>query len=179
MDLSSQALGRASLDDTPQEADMEQAYLKSILLYQPRTGDMRWINPPAGHPDLIGELAGSETDGGYTMIQINGKKYGRHRLAFLYMEGLLPENVDHIDRNPRNDAWGNLRAATFTQNQTNKGKWSKNGLPLGVRVNASSGRYSARITVQGKQIPLGSFDDANEAGNAYMMARQKYFGEFA
>lgn len=158
---------------------MEQDYLKTRLLYQPRTGDMRWIIPPATHPYLVGELAGVKNIKGYVMIQIDGKKYARHRLAFLYMEGFMPKNVDHIDRIAGNDAWQNLRAATVTQNQMNKGKWSKNCLPLGVRINASSGRFSARITVNGKQISLGSFDSVEAAGDAYKIARQKYFGEFA
>lgn len=158
---------------------MEQSYLKERLLYQPRTGEMRWIMPPPSHPDLLGELAGVKNSSGYTKIQIDGVKYGRHQLAFLYMEGSIPEMIDHIDRDPSNDAWNNLRQATNTQNQQNRGKWKENGLPLGVRINKSSGRFSARITVSGRQISLGSFDTSEAAGQAYKDARLKYFGEFS
>ena len=139
---------------------------------------MRWINPPKKHFNLLGEVAGSICKNGYCNITIEGKKYTRHRLAFLYMVGKIPEIIDHIDRNPKNDSWENLRSATNSQNQQNRVKWSKNGLPLGVKVN-KSGTFSARITVNGNIVSLGSFKCSSDAGNAYVNARSKYFGEFA
>ena len=55
------------------------------------------------------------------MIRIRGKAYYSHRLAFLYMTGEWPlEEVDHIDRNPYNDAWVNLRKATSSLNKWNQ-----------------------------------------------------------
>jgi hypothetical protein len=49
---------------------------------------------------------------------------------------------------------------------------------MGVRRNAS-GRFAARIGVNGGQISLGAFDTPELASAAYQQAREKYYGEFA
>ncbi|QBQ80832.1 putative HNH endonuclease [Escherichia phage vB_EcoS_VAH1] len=43
------------------------------------------------------------------------------------MEGYIPEFVDHIDRNPQNNRWKNLRSASKPQNCRNKSIKSKSG----------------------------------------------------
>lgn len=162
---------------------MEQADLKKLLLYAPRKGVFYWINPPRGHADLLGEEAGGPVPSNgklYHVIQIGGVKYRRGRLAFLYMQGRWPsEVIDHIDGNSLDDRWLNLREATVTQNNWNhKGRRRESDLPMGVRINAS-GRFAARIGVNGKQIQIGSFDTPDAAAESYAAARAKYFGEFA
>lgn len=167
-----------------EEGTMEQDYLKKILLYSPKSGVFYWIVPPPNHSELLGEIAGAERISGgktYHIIQIDGEKWRRSHLAFLYMTGSLPDCdvVDHIDGNSTNDKWDNLRIATYLQNSQNR-KVGRPGreLPMGVKV-LKSGRFSARITVDGNQISIGSFDTAEEAGGAYMNARRKYYGSFA
>lgn len=163
---------------------MEQAELKSRLLYSPRSGKFFWIKPPAAHSDLLGEEAGSTAQcrrgKSYVVIQINGRKYRRSHLAFLYLEGHLPRDcVDHINGNSLDDRWQNLRAATVTQNAWNhKHRTKKSDLPMGVRSTAS-GRFAARIGVKNVQISLGTFDTPSAAEAAYQNARKKYYGEFA
>lgn len=161
---------------------MEQEYLKSILLYAPKRGVFYWITPPAGHGDLLGEEAGCSVTGKktYHVIQVDGKKYKRSRLAFLYMEGRWPSDlIDHINGNSTDDRWENLREASFTQNAWNhKGRSKSSDLPMGVRMNAS-GRFSARIGVNGTQIQIGTYDTLEAAEEAYKNARRKYFGQFA
>lgn len=163
---------------------MEQAVLKSLLLYAPRKGVFYWIIPPLGHAELMGEEAGTPTEnrGGkaYHNIQIDGVKYKRSRLAFLYMEGRWPSDmIDHINGDSLDDRWLNLRDATATQNAWNhKGRSKDSDLPMGVRLN-KSGRYSARICVRGEQIQIGTFNTIAEAETAYRQARRKYYGEYA
>lgn len=163
---------------------MDQAYLKQRLLYSPKSGVFYWISPPPAHSDLLGELAGSPTlcnGKAYWTITIDRVKYKRSRLAFLYITGAMPpDQIDHINGNSLDDRWQNLRPATATENAWNhKGRARKVNLPMGVRKNASSGRFSARIGVRGKQISLGSFDTPEEAHAVYLNARKQYFGEFA
>lgn len=163
---------------------MDQADLKAALLYAPRKGVFYWINPPRSHAELLGEEAGGPVPAKegkfYHVIQIGRVKYRRSRLAFLYMEGRWPaEMIDHINSNSLDDRWLNLREATGTQNAWNhKSRARRINLPMGVRTNAS-GRFAARISVNRKQIQLGSFDTAEAASAAYASARLKYFGEFA
>lgn len=163
---------------------MEQAILKSMLLYAPLRGVFYWILPPLGHAELLGEEAGSPTPtrGGkaYHHIQIDGVKHKRSRLAFLYMEGRWPsDQIDHISGNSLDDRWINLRDVTATQNAWNHKKRARRlDMPMGVRVN-SSGRFAARIGVNGKQIQIGTFDTIEEAASAYQLGRKKYYGEFA
>ena len=161
---------------------MEQRTLKERLLYAPRKGLFYWINPPAAHAELLGEEAGSVQGGNksYHAIQIDGVKYRRGRLAFLYMEGRWPtECIDHINGNSLDDRWLNLREATATQNAWNhKGRSKAADLPMGVRIN-SSGRFAARIGVNGTQVQIGTFDTEEQAAEAYKIARRKYFGQYA
>ena len=161
---------------------MEQQYLKSKLLYAPNKGVFYWIDPPMNHSNLLGEEAGAIRNGvkKYYVIQIDGSKYSRGRLAFLYMTGRWPQDcIDHINGNSLDDRWLNLREATITQNAWNhKGRTKKSDLPMGVRVN-SSGTYSARIGFNKKQIQIGTFETLEKAHHAYLKAREKYFGTFA
>lgn len=161
---------------------MEQRHLKSKLLYAPNKGVFYWIDPPMGHSNLLGEEAGSIQNGlkKYHAIQIDGVKYKRSRLAFLYMMGRWPSDcIDHINGNSLDDRWDNLREATITQNAWNhKSRKKQSELPMGVRINAN-GKYSARIGVNKKQIQLGTFDTLTKAHQAYLAAREKYFGQFA
>ena len=145
---------------------------------------MYWISPPDNHPDLLGEIAGYEQENRgktYYIIQVNGEKWKRSHLAFLYMTGSLPscDVVDHIDGNSLNDKWENLRVATYLQNSQNRkiGKAGRN-LPMGVKL-LKSGNFGARITVEGNQISLGSFGTVKAAKDAYMKARSKYYGNFS
>ena len=161
---------------------MEQQYLKSRLLYAPKSGLFYWIKPPANHSELFGEQAGTAQDAEkpYHVIQVDGVKYKRSRLAFLYVTGSFPLHcIDHINGNSLDDRWENLREATVMQNAWNhKGRSKKSDLPMGVRTNAS-GRYAARIGVNGKQIQIGTFETVAQASEAYLAARRKYFGQFA
>ena len=163
---------------------MEHAALKLKLLYSPREGVFRWIEPPKFHSELLGEAAGCEAmmnGKPYHVIQIDDKKWKRSHLAFLYMTGSLPDSdvVDHINGISTDDRWSNLRTASFTQNAQNR-KIGRPGreLPIGVRM-VRSGKYCARITVLGKQISLGSFETVEMAKQSYEDARVKYYGEYA
>ena len=102
-------------------SDLTAERLRHLLLYLPETGGWFWLNPPNHNTRLLGCSAGTRHSDGYLMIRIRGKAYYSHRLAFLYMTGEWPlEEVDHIDRNPYNDAWVNLRKATSSLNKWNQ-----------------------------------------------------------
>lgn len=58
---------------------------------------------------------------GYLRVQINGKRYGVHRLVVETFIGPIPEGyeVDHLNRNPQDNRCENLRIVTPSQNNRN------------------------------------------------------------
>ena len=111
---------------------------------------------------------------GYVHIQVDGKRHKAHRLAWLWMTGRMPEgDLDHANRYRMDNAFGNLREATGSQNLANRAAYSKSGLK-GV-YELPSGRFAAECC--GSYI--GSFDTPEEASDAYMERAEKSFGHFA
>jgi hypothetical protein len=99
-----------------------QARLKEVLHYSPDTGEFVWLTNPRNQRK-VGKLAGSVTADGYATIGIDGFYYKAHRLAHLYMTGILPTDyIDHINGYRNDNRWDNLRNATRQQNQHNSGK---------------------------------------------------------
>src|SRR5581483_2394257 len=89
--------------------------------------------------------------------------------------------IDHADRNPSNNRWCNLRAATRSQNNANsiaRGPFEK-GVSLVARAKRAI-KYKAQIRgVVGRVKHLGHFSTSQEAHAAYMAAAQSKYGEFA
>lgn len=163
---------------------MEYQYLKARLLYAPKRGVFHWVSPPKEHSQLLGEEAGCVAGSGngkfYHVIKIDGTKFKRSRLAFLFMTGEFPEDlVDHINGDSLDDRWVNLRPASVLQNAWNhKARRKKSNTSMGVRL-LPSGKYCARIGCNGVQHSLGSFETEVDAVAAYQAARRRFFGEFA
>lgn len=113
-----------------QKSDLTQEIVKNYLNYDPITGLFKWIR--RHNSRLPGMLAGSLSkhnkkngefapDQGYYYIQLLGRRYGAHRVAFLYMTGSWPTyEVDHINHNRGDNRWENLRDVTHTENVNNK-----------------------------------------------------------
>lgn len=90
-----------------------QEQLKLVLHYDPLTGLWtRLISPWKGKRVVSKSTRYPET-------MLFGKRYRLHRLAFLYMTGKIPDQVDHIDRDKHNCTWSNLREADNHTNQSN------------------------------------------------------------
>lgn len=92
---------------------------------------------------------------------------------------VLPkQRHDHIDQNKLNNKRNNLRLCTGSQNLSNKGRIKTN--TSGYKGVCSSGRkWMAQITVNYKNIYLGTFPTKELAAFAYNEAAIKHFGEFA
>lgn len=141
------------------------------LEYNPDTGDWKWrfsnSNVRPGTP------AGYVRPDGYRLIRIDGVAYYSGRLAWVYMTGKWPkEEIDHIDRDPSNDKWSNLREATSSQNKYNRDLGYEG--PRGVY--RSGNRWWASV---GQSSYLGTFDTLEEAVAARDAAAFQIAGEFA
>lgn len=159
--------------------ELTQAILREWLTYSHETGEFRWSKQPHGGPRKAGDLAGSKLPIGYWAIRLQMKLYYAHRLAWLYMTGEWPaEEVDHINGNPLDNSWRNLRAATSSQNKINR-RPSSRDLPKGVYAHKASGLYHAKVQKSGRVFSLGYHKTPELAHAAYRLAAEKVHGEFA
>lgn len=153
-------------------------WLRVKLNYDPISGDFTWARGHTTGRVQIGALAGWLTPEGYRMIQVEGKCYLAHRLAWLYVTGSWPENdIDHKNTIRSDNSWKNLRPTVDLQNQGNRkrNKNKKSGLPKGVYANGK--KYSAQLT-RGDKKHIGTFFTIEEALEAYTIAAKEKFGEF-
>jgi hypothetical protein len=149
---------------------LTQDQLKTLLDYNPDTGEFTW-RVKQGPKIKEGKKAGTTRPDGYQKININYTQYYSHRLAWLYMTGELTADIDHIDRDPSNNRFSNLRAVTKSQNQHNRVKQCNNTSGYkGVIYFKPTGKWRANIWVKGKNNYLGYFDTPEEANRAYQKA---------
>lgn len=142
------------------------------LEYFPETGDWIWRDPPGHNSQLRDKPAGNRRADGYLLIRIEGTAYYASRLAFVWMLGRWPfEEVDHVDRDPSNDRWDNLRDATSSENKYNRE-------PNGMRGVYRSGENSWWVMV-GRNNYLGTFDSLEKAIAARDAEALRLGGDFA
>ncbi|MAU10639.1 MAG: Fis family transcriptional regulator [Anaerolineaceae bacterium] len=108
--------------------------------------------------------------------------HNSHRRT-LYMHRLIlkPDpgiQVDHINRDRLDNRRENLRFATRSQNQANK------GLPINNTsqykgVSWRKGKWEARIRYKDTRLYLGRFEQAQDAALAYDVASRQLYGDFA
>lgn len=155
--------------------------LKAIVRYDPTTGIFCWIKTRS-RGALSGDIAGHIPPRfGYRIIGIKGRYYKAHRLAWLYVHGEMPTgSLDHINRDKADSRIANLRIATGSENQGNRGFNKNNSTGYrGVVFHRRLGKYQASIRVGFKPKHLGTFNTAVEAGAAAARARSEAFRSFA
>lgn len=150
--------------------------VRERLVYSPDTGEFHFRSGR-----YAGRRAGSYSDIGYWRIFVDGRTYYAHRLAWIYMFGEAPFEIDHINRDRADNRICNLREATALQNIANKGVMSAHGYK-GVSISRRKNRepgWSAYIRINGRSKRLGTFDRIEDAAAAYASAAAKLYGEFA
>ncbi|MEN2465930.1 AP2 domain-containing protein [Ornithinibacillus sp. JPR2-1] len=117
----------------------------------------------------------SPKDKGYARRVANGKTIYLHRFI---INAKPREIVDHINGNTLDNRKSNLRIVSIRENVINS---SSRGVSKykGVSLHKKTGRYRARIVVNGRELSLGYFDREEDAAIAYNIAANEYFGEFA
>ena len=96
------------------------------------------------------------------------------------MDAKPGEIVDHRNRDVLDNRRSNLRIATKAQNNANSAPRARNKTGIkGAYWDARRCKWRATITVNKRQLWLGYFDSAVEAGLAYDRAAREAFGEFA
>ncbi len=155
-------------------------YLREVLDYAPDSGRFLW-KKAIGHRAKLGVEAGSLRKSGYRIISIHGHEFYAHRLAWRYMTGENPPRViDHVNGDPSDNRWTNLRRATQRQNCGNSRVHKNNAIGVkGVSFEASRNKWRAQISRYGKNTLIGRYASVEEARSAYAVAASAVFGEFA
>ena len=153
---------------------LTQARLKELLSYNPETGVFVWIKS-RGNAKAMSEAGAIGKPHNYRRIKIDQKSYRAHRLAFLYMDGVMPEFVDHINHDKTNNNWSNLRCVTHKENMQNLKKYKNNKSGLtGVGWDEQLRKWRANISLGGKLIHLGRFKYIFDAACARKSAENRY-----
>lgn len=155
---------------------LTQSELRNVLQYDSETGVFVWVNPTTTRVKT-GSVAGCLGDDGYMKIQVFGKRYKSHRLAWLYQHGEFPNcEIDHINGNRVDNRISNLRLATSKQNKENvKLKSTNTSGYRGIHWDKERQKWMAYVTSNRKFHNIGRFDDVNDAIKAVTEARNQFF----
>jgi hypothetical protein len=150
--------------------------VRSLFRYDPNTGNLYWIKNRIGCN--IGKPAGCLSRD-YVVIRIDGILYQSHRLIWLHQTGEWPVEVDHINGNPSDNRWANLREVNRSQQMMNAARATGKTGVRGVTFDCSRNKYFAQINVNGRHYNLGRFDSLIEAVEVRKNAEKRLHGEYA
>lgn len=164
---------------------LDQAIIREMFNYGPESGVLSWRRRPASHfsseaaaatfnTRFFGQPVGSSQRSGYLMVSIKGKHYAVHRLIWIFVNGGIQGEIDHINGDRSDNRIANLRDVDRQANTRNSklSVRNKSGR-VGVRWSRSSKKWIAEIR-DNKNIRLGNFDFFEEASEARSAAEVKY-----
>jgi hypothetical protein len=125
---------------------------------------------------IDGIRLGFESCDGYRYIDLYGERYLEHRFIWFLKTGSWPINqIDHKNRNSKDNSWDNLRPATNTQNSYNKEPTNT----LKYRgIYLSGSKFCAHIKINGSSTYLGTYTTPEEASFVYETKAKEIQGEF-
>lgn len=154
------------------ETQVSIAELRETFEQDPLTGRIR--NRTTGATDCDGGP-------GYRQIRCFGAARYSHRIAFALAHGRWPKaTIDHINGNRKDNRLANLREASRSENQCNRGRQKNNTSGVaGVHYHRASGKWQAYIAKAGRQKHLGLFPTREEAAAARVKEQSRLFGAFS
>jgi hypothetical protein len=146
----------------------------------------RWVALGRGRFGLVDADDFARAEGhSWTCVLAGGKAYGVSRVAgrLTYLHRFIldeecPPRVDHENGDGLDCRRVNLRACNASQNASNRRKSRGTSRFKGVHWSKRHGCWRARIMVAGRDIPLGLFQDEEQAACAYDDAAREAFGSF-
>ena len=143
-----------------------QEELKSLLSYNPETGEFTWLVDKGTRAKKNTKAGSICKTHGYVFVRLNHKLYRAHHLVWLYVYGVFPKlDIDHIDQQRHNNRITNLREVTRSVNNYNTRKRK------GYCFSKQKNKYWAYIVIEGKQKHLGFFENPEQAKEAYEQAK--------
>lgn len=167
--------------------------LRKLLRYEPETGKLFWLprdreffNSDGSWKAWNTRFANKEAfsqahNQGYLMGGIFKQSHLAHRIIWALQTGEWPVyEVDHSDRNRKNNIWENLRAASATENTSNRcSRKNSTSKYLGVNWSDAAQKWLVRIRKNRFQKYIGIFNCEIEAAKAYDAAAKEIHGQFA
>lgn len=148
--------------------------VSDLLEYAPELGGscLRWKVDRRANKTK-GRMAGAHEPNGYYRVGINGRNYLAHRLVWLLNTREWPgDQLDHIDRNPNNNRFENLRQVTYAENGQNRNLYKNNTSGYaGVYWYKRDQKWVVQIQAGNKRKYIGAFNTQQEAANAYTKAK--------
>lgn len=161
------------------EGEITQDRLKFLLNYNSDTGVFTWARRTSTRVN-IGDEANNRDEDGYIRIRVDSVCYRAHRLAWLWVYGVLPNkenDLDHINGIVDDNRISNLREVTHLvnlQNQRKAHKRSKSKVLGCSPIAKYPGKYRVRLSIDGRVKWIGVFDSLDEAEKAHLEAKRKY-----
>lgn len=161
----------------------EQRIRETLIIDETSPSGLRW-NCHA-RKDFIGKPAGRMMDHGYFRVSVSVKGSARqfyaHRVVWFLANGKWPtDQIDHENGDRADNNLSNLREASCSKNAQNKTLQANNTSGIkGVSFDKPSGKWEARLKIDGKRIRLGYFVELSDAEHAIRAAREKHHGEFS
>ena len=151
-----------------------QKELKKLLHYDSATGIFTRKIKTANCVS-VGDIAGCTKKDGYVYIYADGNRYLAHRLAWFYVYGVWPKQIDHINHIRSDNRIVNLRDTPQHENCKNQSiaKDNKSGV-TGVYFGNTRKLWYAEIRVNRKKHHLCTSKDKFEAICCRMSANNKY-----
>ena len=155
------------------EGKIEHAMVLEAIYYNPETGNFMPANAPGVRIKTLIK------DNGYLTIAYRGKRFLAHRLAWFYMKGYWPDVIDHINGNPSDNRFCNLRDTSQARNTHNRrlGRNNTSGA-RNVYFERHTGRWKVAITRFGHKFWLGTYRDKDYAIGVANEFLKKSDGEF-
>jgi hypothetical protein len=161
---------------------LSQEYIQNQITYCPTSGNFF-------KKDGISIGSKSTENRQYSTIWIilpNGKRhrFDAHRLAYLWVYGNVPNQIDHINGNKSDNRINNLRSCTDSENRRNSKKRKDNTSGYkGVSYFKKREKWNSRIGIilengSRRYKNLGYFNTKEEAYSAYCEAANLYHKEF-
>lgn len=153
---------------------ISQSELRAAVKYDHDTGIFTWVKP-ISKKCQPGDRLGTVDHTGYVRLHVYRHKGQAHRLAWLYMYGVMPEGqIDHINGNRQDNRISNLRVVSNQENSRNQriAKNNKYGI-IGVYLRPERGYWYAFIN-DGGRINLGKFKTLLDAACARRSAEIRH-----
>lgn len=166
--------------------------LHELLSINVETGDLtwkgrgpEWFTDSKSHGLWNQRYAGgrafaTQHERGYLHGFILGRQFLAHRVVWAMVHGKWPSaQIDHINGAKSDNRPANLREASASQNQWNKGvRKDSASRSKGVYFDADRDKWVAEIRSNGRKRFLGRFADQSDAIAAYARASAELHGEF-